>query len=62
MSGPGIAPNKVLVEEEPEKKKTYDVLGNLSRSNILAVAFIFLSCFVGWILVTDGADITLTFP
>jgi len=57
MNAPGIAPNKVPVEEEPQKKDTYDILGNLSLSKILVVALVLLACFVGWILVTDGADI-----
>ena len=57
MSGPGIAPNKVPVDEEPEKKDTYQVRKNLDFGRILAVALALLACFVAWILITEGADI-----
>lgn len=59
MNGLPQPQNRIPIEPEEDtgKKDTFDVLGNLSFSKILGFALILVACFIGWILVTQGADI-----
>ena len=50
--------NKIKeTEDESDEKKAPFLPGSIDFSRALAVALVLLACFVGWILVTDGADI-----
>ena len=50
---PGLPPNKVPVQEEPSKKKTYDLLGNIPFAGLLVVILVVFVCIVAWVIIRD---------